>query len=293
LHDANHGWLLLGILFAGVENLLGTIRWRIFLRMFGMQVPFWKSMQVCLVALFCNTFLLGAAGGDLVRAGWLIRRGYGKTDSLLTVIMDRVSGLVGLLVYTLVFTLWNWNWLMRSSDAPKLFAGVIAYEIVAFALIAVTLVISARGMTNSLPEWAPFPDFVRKMGAGYAKFAHQPGGTVRACALSMVMLLGYFAVFWCSARAFGCAISFVDMATLMPVVDVISALPVSVGGMGMREGLFVILLGQLAGVPRATAFSISLIGYFVNVSWGLVGAAILPFFKGIVRDAREAAKTER
>ncbi|HEY8902403.1 MAG TPA: lysylphosphatidylglycerol synthase domain-containing protein, partial [Chthoniobacterales bacterium] len=93
------------------------------------------------------------------------------------------------------------------------------------------------------------------------------------------------------SQAFHVNISFLHMATLMPVADVISAMPITFGGLGLRESTFVALLGDLAQVPRATAFSVSLIGYFVNTSWGLVGAAILPLFKGIVRDAREAAST--
>jgi len=291
LRQANVLWLLAGICVAGAENLLGVVRWRIFLRMLGMQVPFWKSVQVCLVALFCNTFLLGAAGGDLVRAGYLIRRGFGKTESLLSVVMDRVSGLGALIVYTMGFAAWNREWLMRSPTVVKLFAGVMLYEIGALVLIAITLYISAQGLTDRLPKWAPFPEFVSKLGAGYAKLAHHWSGTLKATGLSLIMLLGYFAVFWCTSQAFHVNISFLHMATLMPVADVISAMPITFGGLGLRESTFVALLGDLAQVPRATAFSVSLIGYFVNTSWGLVGAAILPLFKGIVRDAREAAST--
>ena len=289
LRHASPGWLIAGVLIAGAENFLGVIRWRIFLRMLGMRVPFWKSVQICLVALFCNTFLLGAVGGDLIRAAWLIRSGFGKTESLLSVIMDRVSGLAALIIYTVALTAWNHAWLMRSPGAVKLFAGVLIYQFGAVALIAVTLWAAARGHTNRLPKWAPFPGFVRKLGAGYAKLAQDWPGSLHAAALSMIMLLGYFAVYWCTARAFGLGISFIDLSTLIPVADVISALPISIGGLGVREGTFVVLLGQLASVPRSLAVSISLVGYLVNTSWGLVGAAILPFFKGIVRDARQAA----
>jgi uncharacterized protein (TIRG00374 family) len=291
LQQANPGWIALGILIAGAENFLGAIRWRIFLRMLGIRVPFWKSVQVCLVALFCNTFLIGAAGGDLVRAGWLIRRGFGKTESLLSVIMDRVSGLGALILYTLALCAWNHEWLMRSPTVVKLFLFVITYQAVALALIAGSLYVSARGLTNRLPKWAPFPDFVRKMGAGYAKLAEDWGGSLKAMGLSLAMLAGYFAVYWCSARALGFGISFIDMSTLIPAADMISALPISIGGLGVREGTFVLMLGQLSDVPKALAVSISLAGYLMNSSWGLVGAAILPFFKGIVRDAQAAKPT--
>ncbi len=223
------------MLVAGAENFLGALRWRIFLKMLGMDVPFWKSVQVCLVALFCNTFLLGAAGGDLVRAAYLVRRGYGKTESLLSVIMDRVSGLGALVFYTVALAIWNHEWLMRSDIVVKLFAFVLLYELGSLALIGVTLYVSARGLTSRLPKWAPFPEFVAKLGAGYAKLAHHWAGTLRATTLSLVMLLGYFAVFWCTARAFGAGISFLQMATLMPVADVISAMPISIGGLGVRE----------------------------------------------------------
>jgi uncharacterized protein (TIRG00374 family) len=289
LRNADSRWLVAGILIAGIENFLGVVRWRIFLRMLGIQIPFWKSVQVCMVALFCNTFMLGAVGGDLVRAGYLIRRGFGKTESLLSVVMDRVSGLGALIVYTVALTAWNYEWLMQSHVVVKLFAFVIAYQFGTLALIGASLYFAARGLTDRPPKWAPFPEFVRKFGAGYAKLAHDWRGSLRAAGLSLIMLVGYFSVFWCTARAFGLGISFVDLSTLIPVVDVISALPITFGGLGMRESTFVLLLGQLANVPQATAFSISLVGYLVNTSWGLVGAAVLPFFKGILRDARQAA----
>lgn len=289
LREADAAWLALGIAIAGAENFLGVLRWRIFLRMLGMQLPFWKSVQICLVALFCNTFLLGAVGGDLVRVAWLVRRGCGRTESLLSVIMDRVSGLGALILYTVVLGAWNHEWLMQSPTVVKVFALVVAYQIGALALIVATLVISTRGLTDRLPRWAPFPDFVRKMGAGYARMARDWPLTAQAVGLSVIMLAGYFAVFWTTARAFDAGVSFLDLSTIMPVADVISALPISIGGIGVREGTFVLLLGELAGVPRATSVSISMVGFFVNMSWGLVGAALLPFFKGIVHDARKAA----
>lgn len=288
--QADPAWIAAGVLIAGMENLLGVIRWRIFLHMLGMRVPFWKSVQICLVALFCNTFLIGAAGGDFVRVAWLIRSGFGKTESLLSIIMDRVSGLGALIVYTLGLCAWNHEWLLQSPVVVKIFAAVIAYQMISLALIAASLYVSTTGLTSRLPKWAPFPEFVRKLGEGYAKLASNWSGTLRAAGLSMVMLACYFAVFWCAARAMGLGIPFLHMATLVPVADMISALPISIGGLGVREGTFILLLGQLSDVARPLALSTSLVGYLMNNSWGLAGAAILPFFKGIVRDARQAAQ---
>jgi uncharacterized protein (TIRG00374 family) len=288
---AHPGWLVAGVLIAGAENMIGAARWRIFLRMLEIEVPFWKAVQVCLVALFCNTFLLGAAGGDLVRAAYLIRRGAGKTHAFLSVILDRVSGLAALIAYTAGLAAMNYEWLMRSPKVALMLKFVIAYQVGCALLILGALYVSVRGLTNHLPRWAPFPEFVRKMGAGYARMYFQWGKSLGAAGLSFVMLAAYFAVFFCSARAFGLNISFLHLATIMPMADMISALPISIGGMGVREQVFVFLLGQLTASPTAQAVSISLVGYFLNISWGIVGAAILPLYKGLVREARTASPT--
>ncbi len=287
--NAQPGWIVLGIVVAGVENLIGVFRWRIFLRMFAIELSVWKSIQICLVALFCNTFMLGAVGGDLIRAAYLMRRGHRKIDSLLTVMMDRLSGLAALTIYTVVLTIWNYEWLSLSPTVTTMVKLVIAFQFVSLAFIAATLVIAARGMTERLPRWAPCKEFVRQMGAGYARFASDWKASLSAIGLSFLMLITFFGVFYCSAEAFSVPITFLQMSALMPISDVISALPISIGGLGVREQVFVILLGSLAAVPEATAVSVSLAGYLMNNSWGLVGAAILPFFRGIVRDAREAA----
>jgi hypothetical protein len=60
---------------------------------------------------------------------------------------------------------------------------------------------------------------------------------------------------------------------IMPLVNTITSLPISLGGVGVRETLFQELLGNLAHVPAAiAAFSASL-GFAVQASWGLCGAA--------------------
>ncbi|HEY8901476.1 MAG TPA: lysylphosphatidylglycerol synthase transmembrane domain-containing protein [Chthoniobacterales bacterium] len=286
LGRADARWLALGIAFAGIENFLGAIRWRIFLRMLAIDVPFWKSVQVCLVALFCNTFLLGAAGGDLVRAAYLVRRGASKTDALLSVLMDRACGLAALIFYTVILGAWNYEWLTSNPRAALLFHGVLAYEAVCAVAVLGALVISARDLANRLPGWMPCREFLLRLAGGYAKLAHEWSASLRALALSLAMILAYFGVFFSAAKALGGNISFLHLATIMPIADVISSLPISIGGMGVREWVFIGLLGPLAAIPPAVAISISLVGYLLNTSWGLVGAAILPFYKGIVREAR-------
>jgi uncharacterized membrane protein YbhN (UPF0104 family) len=86
------------------------------------------------------------------------------------------------------------------------------------------------------------------------------------------MLALYFLTYYCSARAYGMEVPMGQFLALMPAVDLISGLPVSLGGLGVREGLFVFLLGNLASVSGPLAVSISLGGYLMSALWGIPGA---------------------
>jgi hypothetical protein len=57
----------------------------------------------------------------------------------------------------------------------------------------------------------------------------------------------------------------------MPVVDVVSSLPISISGLGVRERTFDFLISQLTGIPPAAAVAAALIGFLFNLFWGIVG----------------------
>ena len=62
--------------------------------------------------------------------------------------------------------------------------------------------------------------------------------------------------------------------SIAPIVNTIVSLPISLGGIGVREGLFQVFLGKLCGVSDAIAVVISSTGYSLTLFWGLVGAGI-------------------
>ena len=80
----------------------------------------------------------------------------------------------------------------------------------------------------------------------------------------------------------GKTVGLLDFVCLLPLVNTITGLPVSLGGLGVRETLFQKLLGDLAGMPAAPAALGASLGYAVQASWGLLGGMaylFLPFGK--------------
>jgi glycosyltransferase 2 family protein len=288
LTSAHPGWLVAGFLVAGVGNLIGVVRWGIFLRVLGIRLPAWEVFRLSFVGLFFNNFFVGAVGGDAVKVVWLAAKGHRKTAALLSVLMDRMSGFGALILCSLVFMFLRLDWLMRSSVVAGLIKGVFIYLAVVVALTALSFVMSAKGLTHRLPRGFPGREMIIDFTEAYFQFVSSWRQTLLASLLSIVMLLTYFLTFYSSARAFGLQVPVEEFFAFMPAVDIISALPISLGGFGVREQLFAAVLGDLWGAPAAQAVSISLGGASLSLLWGLFGLALLPAYHQAIGKAVKA-----
>lgn len=121
---------------------------------------------------------------------------------------------------------------------------------------------------NRFARWP----FIKRVPEIYDVYRRNWKHALAGLFVSFLMLLAYFASFWCGMRAVGGTAPAGSVMSAMPVIDAISGMPVSVGGVGVREKLFEVLMDDLAGVPPETAVAASLAGFACNVLWALLGA---------------------
>lgn len=280
---ADPRWLLAGFLLAGVVQFLCLLRWRIFLWMAGIEIRFAESASIFFAGLFCNLFLPGGAGGDVVKIGLLAAGGRDVGRSAISVLMDRLCGSVSMILLGSTLMAWQFRWLSTSPVVVGLVHSIVVYLAVLTALIALSVVLSARGIVERLPERWPGRNRLVELTGVYFQCAEQWPRTLRALGVSLAMLALFFLTYYCSSRAYGVDLAATKFLALMPTVDIISGLPVSLGGVGVREGMFVFLLGHLAGVAGPLAVSVSLCGYLMSAIWGLPGAFFWIVRRGEVR----------
>jgi uncharacterized protein (TIRG00374 family) len=254
----------------------------------GIRLAPWDVLRLSFVGLFFNTFLVGAVGGDAVKVVWLAAKGHRKTAALLSVLMDRMSGFGALIICSLVFMSLRLDWLARSALVAGLIKGVFVYLLLILMLMAVSFLMSAKGLTSRLPSGFPFRALIIEFTEAYLQFVIAWRQTLLASLLSIGTLLAYFLTFYLSGRAFGLEVPIGEFFAFMPAVDIISALPISLGGFGVREHLFATVLGELWGVPAAQAVSVSLGGALLSMLWGLFGLVLLPAYHQAERRAVQA-----
>ncbi|HJK89402.1 MAG TPA: lysylphosphatidylglycerol synthase transmembrane domain-containing protein [Polyangiaceae bacterium LLY-WYZ-15_(1-7)] len=240
----------LALTFAGLT--VGATRWRVVLGAYGAPArpPLRRLVQLYLVGFFYNTYLPGGVGGDVVR-GVVTREAFGErgtTGAVAVVLVERVLGLVGLLLVVAGVLAWR---------PPAELEGALPWALlgIAGALTAVAGLALARRLAPHLP--GP----LARLAGGLPTLA-SPGRFALATALSLVTqslvaLSGWVLLHGLDPRA-----TLAQAFVVVPVAAATAFLPITVGGAGAREAAFVALCAAVSpiGETDATAAALAMWG---------------------------------
>ncbi|MEI8387281.1 MAG: lysylphosphatidylglycerol synthase transmembrane domain-containing protein [Verrucomicrobiota bacterium] len=276
--DGGLWWFLPGIAALGVAILLQTWRWMILLRVQEITVSFSRALRIILSGLFFNLFLLGSTGGDVIKIFFIMRETPDKkAGALLSVFIDRVVGVLALAVVSAVVILARWGELWNSARMGVLTVALILGGSLGFIFAA--WLVDRLNLTSKLPHWLPMHDKMVEAAAAFSQYAKAGGAVGKAFLLSLPAHLLIFSTFYFAAKAFGAGLSLIGVFCVMPIVSTVTALPISLGGAGVREGLFITLLGALYATPKEIAMSISISGFLMVVFWSLTGGVVYLLYR--------------
>jgi len=290
LSHAKPLWLLAGFLCYGIVEFLAAGRWYLLLRVQGVRLPLWRVGALLMLGIFFNMFMPGGTGGDVLKIYFLLKEipeKQAKAKGLLAVLMDRLIGLMALIMIASVIIGIQYNWLKTAPVARHLTWVLLAILVCSLGTIVFSFVISGFGLAHKLPKRMPMRDVLIDLSVAYNAYARAWPASLLALFSSYGIHLSSFFLFCCAARALsvhtggpgGPEISFGALLTVMPIILTLASLPISVGGTGVREGLFVVLLGPLCGVTQPEAIMLSLTGFMLTAAWGMIGGMIYMLYR--------------
>jgi glycosyltransferase 2 family protein len=271
-------WLILGWLCYSVVEILATVRWQILLRIQGIRPSWLKAGAIVMIGLFFNQFLPGGVGGDAMRLYFVFKLAPGrKVGATLSIAMDRLLGLLTLLFLAGMSLSLRFDALTRSSPSLHIVYLALALLGASFAFVVLLFGLASARLLPKLPRPTPFRKVI--IESGEALLRYRTHLLIMACGflITVVAHLAYYTSYYCageSLHASGHVASLADILSIMPLVDTIVSVPISLGGVGVRETLFQELLGNLSHVPPALAAFTGSLGFMNQAAWGLVGAAI-------------------
>lgn len=288
-------WLAAGVVLAGISVFLTAVRWWAFLKVVEIPATIGRVVELTMIGNLLSLFSIGSVGGDAARIILLSRENRGKKlHVMMSVLVDRMAGMVTLGLLFFFVSAGSFRELTeRDTLGP---VGESALKLAwlwiggGFVMVAGFFIFASPPLHRRIHangRFAKWP-MLEKVPEIYDAYRRNWKMTSFGLGTSIVMLVVYFASFWCGLKAVGGEAALGQVMTAMPVIDGLSAIPVSIGGVGIRENLFMMLMPPLADVSRETARDASLAGFACTVFWALLGA--LFFLKKRDRISAEEAE---
>jgi uncharacterized protein (TIRG00374 family) len=279
LTQIDAGSLVLSLLIVGVIVFTGVIRWRMVLRVHGLDLSWGRATEISLVAHFFNSFLLGSTGGDLMKAYYAARETHHKkTEAVVTVFVDRLIGFWAMLLFAGLMMIPNASLLFVHHSLRSVSLLILA---MLFACSVMVILAFWGGVSRKFPsarEWLrklPKGAHLEKSLDSCRQFGQEPGFVPRTLALSMLLNTCTVMQVWVLSTGMHLGVSPVALMVIVPIVVLISALPITPSGLGVRENLFVLMLSAPSlGVPATSALSLSLLAFAGSLFWSLVGGLV-------------------
>jgi len=273
VREANWWWLLAALALQFVCLLLSTYRWHILLSAQNMHYCFRVLNSFNWVGRFFNVLLPTAQGGDAMRIYEMAKYSQRAADSIISVLADRLLGFVALFVIC---------WVSLAAMGWRLLEGTNILLIV--SLLSLVFILALVSLLNrrlmlvliSLTRYAKFWNLESRLTRVYdslQKLIKYRRALAHAFWAAIFMQLINIVAIYVTALAVGISLPLSFFLMVVPLIWVIVMVPISVGGLGVREGAFVFFFSQ-QGISAASAISLSLLFFAQALIIALAGGVI-------------------
>ena len=255
---------------------LNTWRWRVLVRPLGVPVGFFRLASYYFVCMFFNNFMPTSIGGDVMRVLDLARHTGKRSAAMASILVERLLGLYVLLPVSVA------AFLLLYPILPERRSFFIAELVMAALFFAGTLMIRKKNLQRIEPLLRPVEpllarfDVRRRASELYeylGAYKNRRGAVLAALLLSLLSRSVWIVSCRVFAAALGIELSLTHFFLLMPLVEVGRMLPLSLAGVGIREGVMLLVL-RLFGVSDTKAVFLALLIYGIFILNGLIGGLI-------------------
>jgi uncharacterized protein (TIRG00374 family) len=262
------GLICLIVLFS-----LGVARWQLLLRVQGIHISNYRATWITSVGVFFNVFLIGAVGGDVPKA-WYVSKAAPdrKPEAILTIALDRIIGLLGLFLLASIVVLLDFNFLVSEEKTrPCAYFVIVSLfsAVVALALTTQRHWIASQSWWKKIWERLPGKEILSKLSESYDVYGKNPKTLVLTLLISMsIHTCSILAAYFIGSALHIEGVSLRHYFVYVPIINTITALPISIGGVGLREKAFTWFFA-IHGVPDHQSTALSLLFYGAQLALSL------------------------
>ncbi len=283
----NLGILAVALLLLAANQTIVASRWYLLLRLQSIDIGLLPAIKLTFLGFSYNNFLPSSVGGDVLRAWYVTKHTPKRLEAVLSVFIDRLIGLGGLFLSVIAAYLL----FPKTSEAEKLTLAskslpdlltkykwaiiALAAAIAAILIVAVLLPKTRRLLKSGyIYMITTGRHIIVKLSKAMFLYCCRPFWMLGFLAMTLFCQTLFIFGLWLVGRELGITAGFVYYLVFIPLSWVIGMLPISIGGVGVMEGVLVLLFMQVAGVNRDNAFAVAICQRFLFWAVSLPGLFI-------------------
>jgi uncharacterized membrane protein YbhN (UPF0104 family) len=270
INVASLGWIGLAIAVTFLQIFVGVLRWREVSEECGASLTTRQAMRYNVIGAFFNQTLPSSIGGDAVRLWLVARAGAGWRAATYSIFVERAIGLIALAIIIAASLPWSYNLI---SD-PHGRSALLLLDFVALAGGLGFLILGRLPWSWLKRWWATHHLHACSVIANRVIFSRERGPKVAA--LSVLVHVLAVVIAWCVVQSIAAPVVFSQIFLLIPPVMLITMLPISIAGWGVREATMGLAFGY-AGLATSEGVNISLLFGAVSFLVGAFGGLVWIF----------------
>lgn len=260
-------WIAMAIAVTFLQIFVGVVRWREISAECGAPLELGRAMRYNVIGAFFNQTLPSAIGGDAVRLWLVARAGAGWRAATYSIFVDRAVGLVALAIVVVASLPWSYELITD----PHGRSALLLVDFAALAGGVGFLIFGALKWSWLKTWWATHHIHACAVIANRVIFNAKRGPIVAILSLLVHVLAVVIA--WCVVQSIAAPVSFGQTFLLIPPIMLITLMPISIAGWGVREATMGLAFG-FAGLSANEGVNVSLLFGAVLFIVGAIGGLV-------------------
>lgn len=266
LVGVDRGLVLLAAVVLSFQVVVGALRWRAVLRAMDASISFFEAIRLLYIGAFFSQVLPSAVGGDLVRIYTIRKSGLSLSAAVNGVMLERLATVQGLVLLVALCQPF------LAHRIGNMFPASLAVALVIAGAVGTVVIMSLDRLLPSFMSRWRWARGLAFLAADCRQVFLAPWRAAYILATGIVGHVNISVGVWILGLSLGLGdrLGLLECFLLIPPVILLTTLPISLAGWGVREGGMVVALG-LVGLPSESALILSILVGLVLAAIALPG----------------------
>ncbi|MDD3802853.1 MAG: lysylphosphatidylglycerol synthase transmembrane domain-containing protein [bacterium] len=267
MRNSNLIFIVLAFLTNFIFTYILALRWQMVLKLYGFNVSVFRSFKIYIIGLFFGNFLPSTVGTDVIRGIYIADKDKQLSDVISSILIERWLGLLGIVTYVTIMPIIFFNRVQIKYFIP-LSAGGIILSVLFFASIANDRIFGFFFSLFSKIKVLKFGEKINSLFTSLRLIKNHKRQLVINLTLSFMIQLVFVFTNYFIVLSQDLDITFIDLLIYVPFISVISMIPLTINGLGLREWAYITFFG---GTAREQTVALSLSFFIITVLFSLLG----------------------